>query len=283
MAARHLRLVLIFTLSFVLLFTTIPSVLAQTGDGRINTDPVAPAFVYCRANGVEVLANVNGQGQFAFLATLNEIDAVGVPPVNTLIDAGFGISLYRLNTGEFQLVANNYNFIWAGCPGVGSSSVSTPVSSETDATVAVVGTLVYVVQPGDTLTRIAQRYGVSASDIAALNGLTNFNRIFVGQRLVVPVLKAGITSVFAPTGSFETAQSFNTSPYFTGTSTIPVVTINTGTTVISPLGQRIHVVQPGENLYRIALRYGVSLSVIAQVNGIPNVSLIYAGQQLIIP
>ncbi|HLA44321.1 MAG TPA: LysM domain-containing protein, partial [Aggregatilineales bacterium] len=31
-----------------------------------------------------------------------------------------------------------------------------------------------------------------------------------------------------------------------------------------------HVVQPGENLYRIALRYGVSVQAIAQANGIAN-------------
>jgi len=47
-------------------------------------------------------------------------------------------------------------------------------------------------------------------------------------------------------------------------------------------GQIIHTVQPGENLYRIGLHYGVSWTDIMQANGLAN-SSIYAGQTLIIP
>lgn len=45
----------------------------------------------------------------------------------------------------------------------------------------------------------------------------------------------------------------------------------------------LHTVQIGENLYRISLRYGVSLAAIASANGISNYSLIYAGSVLCIP
>ncbi len=44
-----------------------------------------------------------------------------------------------------------------------------------------------------------------------------------------------------------------------------------------------HIVQRGENLYRIGLRYGVSYWAIAWANGISNVNHIYAGQVLRIP
>ncbi len=47
--------------------------------------------------------------------------------------------------------------------------------------------------------------------------------------------------------------------------------------------EAVHVVQPGENLFRISLRYNVSVSSIAQRNNIANVNLIYVGQQLVIP
>jgi LysM repeat protein len=47
--------------------------------------------------------------------------------------------------------------------------------------------------------------------------------------------------------------------------------------------QTIHVVQPGENLYRISLRYNVPIASIAQANNIGNVNLIFVGQQLVIP
>ncbi|MEO8612534.1 MAG: LysM domain-containing protein, partial [Chloroflexota bacterium] len=45
----------------------------------------------------------------------------------------------------------------------------------------------------------------------------------------------------------------------------------------------VHVVQPGENLFRISLKYSVSIASIAQRNGITNVNLIYVGQSLVIP
>jgi LysM repeat protein len=50
-----------------------------------------------------------------------------------------------------------------------------------------------------------------------------------------------------------------------------------------PAGERIHVVQPGENLFRIALKYGTTVEAIAVANGIGNVHLIYSGQSLRIP
>ncbi len=48
-------------------------------------------------------------------------------------------------------------------------------------------------------------------------------------------------------------------------------------------GARVHVVRPGENLFRIALRYGVPLARLAAINRIADVNLIYAGQTLLIP
>jgi LysM repeat protein len=47
--------------------------------------------------------------------------------------------------------------------------------------------------------------------------------------------------------------------------------------------QTVHTVQPGENLFRIALHYGVGMEAIAQANGITDMRRILAGQQLIIP
>lgn len=48
-------------------------------------------------------------------------------------------------------------------------------------------------------------------------------------------------------------------------------------------GAVVHVVQPGENLFRISLRYNVSMGAIAQANGIGNINIIYVGQRLTIP
>lgn len=45
---------------------------------------------------------------------------------------------------------------------------------------------VHIVRPGETLTTIAWRYGVSVWAIARANGITNLNYIYVGQRLTIP-------------------------------------------------------------------------------------------------
>ncbi|HTP11262.1 MAG TPA: LysM domain-containing protein, partial [Anaerolineae bacterium] len=45
----------------------------------------------------------------------------------------------------------------------------------------------------------------------------------------------------------------------------------------------IHTVQEGENLYRIARKYGTSVQAIAQANGITDVTVITVGQKIAIP
>jgi LysM repeat protein len=47
------------------------------------------------------------------------------------------------------------------------------------------GTTVYVVQPGDALWLIAQRYQVAVSDLVQRNGLANPNLLYAGQTLVI--------------------------------------------------------------------------------------------------
>jgi LysM repeat protein len=44
----------------------------------------------------------------------------------------------------------------------------------------------YVVQPGDALSVIARRHGLSTGELASANGITNIHLIRVGQRLVIP-------------------------------------------------------------------------------------------------
>lgn len=95
-------------------------------DNRVNCEPWATAILYCQPNGVHVYGvNDDSSGVILFVATFETIDALGVPERNSLIASGAGpqgsAALYRLTTGEFQLVADDfqpgkwYNFIWAGC------------------------------------------------------------------------------------------------------------------------------------------------------------------------
>lgn len=57
----------------------------------------------------------------------------------------------------------------------------------------------------------------------------------------------------------------------------------TGIAAFAQQGQTVYVVQPGDNLFRISLRFNTTMAAIAQANRITNYNLIYAGTQLIIP
>jgi LysM repeat protein len=117
-----------------------------------------------------------------------------------------------------------------------------------------------VVQPGDTLTRIARDNGVEVAALATANNIVNPNLIYPGQVLVVPSADP------APVGGElppETAAEVEPPPP-------------------APLSAE-HVVQAGENLYRIALRYGVTVGDLQQVNALPNGNFIFVGQRLLIP
>ncbi len=107
---------------------------------------------------------------------------------------------------------------------------------------------VHVVQRGETLWSIAARYGTTAQAVASANGLANANRIYAGQRLIIP----GGGSGSAP-----------------GAST-------TG-------GRSVYVVRAGDTLYSIAARHGTTAQALASANGLANANRIYAGQRLVIP
>lgn len=52
---------------------------------------------------------------------------------------------------------------------------------------------------------------------------------------------------------------------------------------VASTGETIHIVQAGENLFRIGLRYGFTAQELATYNNISNVDLINVGQEIRIP
>ncbi len=125
----------------------------------------------------------------------------------------------------------------------------------------------YVVQPGDNAFHIATIYGLSLDDLVAYNDLDNAHYLYEGQELKIPGC-----------GQAASGTSEITQPASTG-GTQP-----TSAPVINAAGQTVHVVQAGENLFRIAIRYGVTMQAIVNANGLGSQDAILSiGQQLIIP
>jgi LysM repeat protein len=117
----------------------------------------------------------------------------------------------------------------------------------------------HTVQPGETLYCIGRAYGVDPYAIATQNGILNPNVIHAGQRLAIP----NVPRILLP--GRVCARQFN------------------GGTPPFPTCRWYHTVAPGENLYRISLRYGVSMWAIAEANYILNLHYIRGGEVLCIP
>jgi len=105
---------------------------------------------------------------------------------------------------------------------------------------------IYRVRRGDTLQRIANKYGLHTNEILALNKLQNKNHIYPGQKLIIA----------------ETS------------STLPAKTPDAETT--------IYRVRRGDTLARIANKYRMSPNQLLSLNNIRNKNRIYPGQKLVV-
>ncbi|MCA9909062.1 MAG: LysM peptidoglycan-binding domain-containing protein, partial [Anaerolineae bacterium] len=76
------------------------------------------------------------------------------------------------------------------------------------------GATTYTVQPNDSLTAVAARYGVTLDALATANNMTVTTRLYVGQRLVIPgttpVANTGTYTVLRGDTLASIAQRYNT-------------------------------------------------------------------------
>ena len=93
--------------------------------------------------------------------------------------------------------------------------------------------LIYTVQPGDTIFRIAMRLGSTVELILAANQLPNPNQIMPGQKLLVPVLTGTVVRVQPGDSLFRIAQRFD----------LPVEVIAAANNLTPP-----YVIVPGQTL-----------------------------------
>ncbi|PFG73572.1 LysM peptidoglycan-binding domain-containing protein [Tepidiforma thermophila] len=110
--------------------------------------------------------------------------------------------------------------------------------------------LTHEVQPGETLSAIALRYGVDVDALAAANGIANPDLVFAGQLLTI----AESSPAVPPPGG-----------------------------AVAPPAARSYVVEPGDTLSAIALAHGTTVHALAEANGIDDHDRIFAGQRLILP
>ena len=106
----------------------------------------------------------------------------------------------------------------------------------------VAGHIVYTIKWGDTLSAISSRYGVSMNYIATLNNIKNPNRIYSGNKLIIPQC-----------GDFGNMQPESS-------------------------GLTQYIVKKGDTLWEISQKYGVSVNYLVNKNEIRNPNLIYPGQ-----
>jgi LysM repeat protein len=106
----------------------------------------------------------------------------------------------------------------------------------------------YTVVDGDTVSGIAERFGLATAEVLALNGLSWSSLVFPGQRLALP----GGTH----------AQP---------TPPVPAPEITK------------HVVVEGDTVSGIAAAYGLDVASVLSANGLGSSSLIFPGEAIVLP
>ncbi len=146
---------------------------------------------------------------------------------------------------------------------VAACSLAAPLAAQP------VGRDLYVVQAGDTLYRISRASGLSVDRLRELNYLSG-EGIQVGQTLRlstrVPLPDRTTAPPTRPGG--DTGDPIPPRPV-PDRPTAPVA------------GGAIHVVEPGDTLYRISLRYATSVEALRRANGLAS-DQIEIGQRLVV-
>jgi LysM repeat protein len=113
----------------------------------------------------------------------------------------------------------------------------------------------HTVAAGENLFRIALKYGIDWHNLATANGITNEGALQIGQVLNIPG-----------------CQQNNAQPTTAAPGATPV-----------PGSAQSYTVQQGDNLFRIALKFGITWQELAAFNNITDPASLQVGQVLQIP
>jgi LysM repeat protein len=155
----------------------------------------------------------------------------------------------------------------------------------------------YVVAPGDSLSLIAERYGVSLGRLARANQIDLGAPLLVGTVLHLPgqpapaspsratwyVVRPGdtlgaISLRFAvPLGDLARVNKLDPAGVLLAGARLEVPTAT-----VAPSGLTV-TVKPGDTLSGIADRFGVSIAALSSSNHLEPTAWVYVGQRLVIP
>ncbi|MBR1835849.1 MAG: LysM peptidoglycan-binding domain-containing protein [Kiritimatiellae bacterium] len=131
------------------------------------------------------------------------------------------------------------------------------------------GSGTYVVQSGDILGRIAQKHGVSTKALAEANGISDPSKIRVGQKLKIPPRGTGLS------GAGKRHPHGGANP--------PAAPKAAKKTLPPKPGYTTYVVQNGEILGRIAIKFKTTAKKLQEANGITDPTKLRAGQAIYVP
>ncbi|MEG3341002.1 LysM peptidoglycan-binding domain-containing protein [Streptococcus suis] len=169
----------------------------------------------------------------------------------------------------------------------GSSGSSTTNSATT-----------YTVKSGDTLSGIAAKFGTTVSALQSLNGISNPDKIQVGQVLKITASATSSTSTSVSTYIVQSGDTLSGIAARFGTTVSALQSLNgisnpdkiyagqvlrisgSGTVLTGGSGVSTYTVKSGDTLSGIAAQFGTTVSVLQSLNGISNPDKIYAGQVL---
>lgn len=161
----------------------------------------------------------------------------------------------------------------------GPTLVSTVAPDSVAAPVPVAGTD-YVVQAGDTLGIIAERYGLDWETIAAANGLGAYSIIEIGQVIRLP----GAQSAPAAASPVAASPALVAGPVAAPVTTAPVTTapVAAAPSSVTATGAP-YIVKAGDTLFSIALSNNLTWQALAAANKLTENDFLQIGQTLIIP
>lgn len=142
----------------------------------------------------------------------------------------------------------------------------------------------YTVKNGDSLWKVAKKYGISTASLAAANNMSADKGLKIGQTLNIPAGAKAVTEDKAPvkaatSGKKAVVTKSNLAASAEPTKESSKKTASTETSSDSGT----YIVKNGDTLAKIASKNHIKLETLAKANGIDSKKQLKAGQKIIIP